>query len=433
MAAAVVAEAALEAWADCQPDGYILREDRLQHVLPYIAAKIPGRKAVDLEKLFTSPDKDQPAIFQQMLRAQDGNIHFLYFWKAFGWAAQTAGADQSVPQGSENLSSELDLLRDRILRRAEEAGGGSSCSSSSGSSFSPAVAPGSTEAPAPAAVATAADVPGAAGSGYAGSSSSGSCFSPVVSLDSIALIEEVDRAASMSAYPQFWRAAASSLKSQLEVDKLSLGEVTSILLSWLQDATVWEAEQQANSAPVQEVESKQKKEPDADARQSFLPVRVHVYDVSQEESIQKINRILAHKSSPLKLGGVFHAGVEVNGLEWSFGFSASETHPGVSCVEPKTHPQHHYRQTVNMGKTKATAEDIADIIHNLLEEYPGDDYDLLRRNCCHFADDMCRRLGVGGIPSWVIRLARIGAGVDSMLQYAPKGIKERIYGPEDSD
>lgn len=419
MAAAAVAEAALEAWQDCQPDGYVLREDRLVHVLPCIAAKIPGSLTdAEVGKLFSSPvdNKEGASIFQQMLRAQDGNIHFLHFWRAFGEAARLAGAED---QGGEKLSAELDLLRDRILRRAEEAGGDSvssstgyaGSSSSSGSSFSPAAAPE------------------AASSGYAATSSS----RLAMTLDSTAVIEEVDRAASMSAYPQFWRAAARSLKSQLEVDQLSLGDVTSVLLSWLRDAAVWEAEQQANDVPAQEDESKEKKESDAGAQQSPLLVRVHVYDVSQEESIQKINRILAHKSSPLKIGGVFHAGVEVNGLEWSFGFSASESHPGVSCVEPKTHPQHHYRQTVKMGKTKVSPEDIADIIAQMLEEYPGDDYDLLRRNCCHFADDFCRRLGVGGIPGWVIRLARIGAGVDSMLQYAPKGIKERIYGPEDSD
>ncbi|CAE8631745.1 unnamed protein product, partial [Polarella glacialis] len=143
--------------------------------------------------------------------------------------------------------------------------------------------------------------------------------------------------------------------------------------------------------------------------------------------------LLAHKKSPFKLGGVFHAGVEVNGLEWSFGATMSETHPGVSCDEPKQHQQHHYRQTVVLKPTHLKAEDIADIISSLLEEYPGDDYDLLRRNCCHFADDFSRRIGAGGIPSWVIRLARIGASVDSMLQAAPRPIKERLGYTDDYD
>ena len=90
-----------------------------------------------------------------------------------------------------------------------------------------------------------------------------------------------------------------------------------------------------------------------------LAVYVHVYDVSEEEGVQKINKWLASKNSPIKFGGIFHAGVEVNGLEWSFGMSQSDTLPGISCVEPKTHPAHHYRQTVRIRNTKFTAEEIA--------------------------------------------------------------------------
>merc|ERR1719321_1562426 len=92
------------------------------------------------------------------------------------------------------------------------------------------------------------------------------------------------------------------------------------------------------------------------------------------------------------------------------------TVPGISCVEPKTNPQHTFRQTVSMKYTKVAPEDVAELISLLIEEYPGDDYDLLRRNCCHFADDFSRRLGAGRIPSWIHRLARVGARVDGALQ-----------------
>lgn len=147
-----------------------------------------------------------------------------------------------------------------------------------------------------------------------------------------------------------------------------------------------------------------------------LPVRVHIYDVSLEKRIQKINRVFAHKKSPLKFGGVFHAGVEVNGLEWCFGFEDSDTRSGVCCMEPKTHPQHHYRQTVEMGHAHLKPEDIAYILAALVEEYPGDDYDLLRRNCCHFASDFTKRLGVGSIPGWINRAAKVGAGARSLVK-----------------
>merc|ERR1719401_1116489 len=128
-------------------------------------------------------------------------------------------------------------------------------------------------------------------------------------------------------------------------------------------------------------------------KEEGLPVLLHIYDVSQEEGIQRLNGWLAHKDSWVKFGGVFHAGVEVNGLEYSYGYSPCETRPGVSGALPKTHPQHHFRQTVVLRRTQLSAEDVADIISRLIDEYPGHDYNLLRRNCCHFADDFCKRLG----------------------------------------
>merc|ERR1719191_1919491 len=39
----------------------------------------------------------------------------------------------------------------------------------------------------------------------------------------------------------------------------------------------------------------------------------------------------------------------------------------------------------------------------------GKSYDLVRRNCCSFANEFCEKLGVGPIPGWVNRLAQVGA------------------------
>lgn len=189
--------------------------------------------------------------------------------------------------------------------------------------------------------------------------------------------------------------------------------MTTIMFTWLREAAMWEAEMPCNSSlnwweDVQTWMSPKAKE--------GLPVWLHIYDVSQSEGIQKLNWFLANKNAPVKLGGVFHAGVEVNGLEWSFGFCAKKT--GVTCTKPRTHREHRYRQTVELNSTTLHPDEIAHLISELIEEYPGDGYDLLRRNCCHFADDLCVRLGVGSIPGWVYRLARIGANVDIMFQKA---------------
>lgn len=151
-----------------------------------------------------------------------------------------------------------------------------------------------------------------------------------------------------------------------------------------------------------------------------FPVFVHIYDVTQEVGIRRLNKVLANKRLPVKFGGVFHAGVEVNGEEWSYGATETEEEPGVNQNKPKMHPDHHYRQTVVMPCTHLSAMQIEEMTKQLSQEYPGPAYDLLRRNCCHFADDFCQRLGVGRIPSWVYRLARIAARIENFLQAAQR-------------
>merc|ERR1740121_67762 len=39
------------------------------------------------------------------------------------------------------------------------------------------------------------------------------------------------------------------------------------------------------------------------------------------------------------------------------------------------------------------------------------DYDLLHRNCCHFCEELCLRLGFGPLPPWVTKLAAAGASL----------------------
>mmetsp|Transcript_44966 Transcript_44966/g.71463 ORF Transcript_44966/g.71463 Transcript_44966/m.71463 type:complete len:555 (+) Transcript_44966:42-1706(+) len=151
-----------------------------------------------------------------------------------------------------------------------------------------------------------------------------------------------------------------------------------------------------------------------------MPVLLHIYDVTQEPAIQRLNKVLAHKRMPLKFGGIFHAGVEVSGTEWSYGCTESEDEPGVLPNLPKMHPDHHYRQTVEMRRTNFSASEVGDLLEELSIRYTGPTYDLLRQNCCHFADDFCQRLGAGGIPAWVYRLARIASRIESLLQAAQR-------------
>lgn len=397
-------ELALEAWVDCKPQGYVLEERKVRAKLPNIVARVPRRNSAvqdgqpDPWQLFVPASKNADPVFLTLLKPQEGQIHFLYFWKGFGEVLHMAQACND-----EGLTAELQTLRDRVLRRMEEQAAEAGRTASSGSSSSKA----SFQEPPP---------------------------RQRVGLPVWALVEEVHRAGSMSAHPRFWQRCSETLGAQLEQNEVSLEDLTSILLAWLHDSQLWTRQEEDVQDQPQMTTSLSFGSlwdgsffgKSAAPKDPGLPVYLHIYDVSREEGIQKLNRILAHKDSWLKFGGVFHAGVEVNGLEWSYGYTPSETRYGVSCGQPKTHPQHHFRQTIKLNPTMFPADKISTLIAELVEEYPGPDYNLLRRNCCHFADDFCKRLGVGGIPGWVHRLARLGAGVDTILQSAPQGLKDLV-------
>lgn len=153
-------------------------------------------------------------------------------------------------------------------------------------------------------------------------------------------------------------------------------------------------------------------------------VRLHIYDVSRDPNIQRVNFVFANKDAPIKLGGLFHAGVEISKLEWAFGSGCLHESPtGVRCHQPKQNIQHSYRQTVYLGRSQCSREEVARILAEIAEEYSAESYDLLRKNCCHFADDLCRRLGVRSPPFWLLRLACVGAAVDEIL---PENVRDLL-------
>lgn len=128
--------------------------------------------------------------------------------------------------------------------------------------------------------------------------------------------------------------------------------------------------------------------------------------------------------------GAFHTGVEVYGQEWSYGFS-DQRHSGVFCCTPKSCNIHTYREAVEMGQTTLSPGEIKTLIEELARAWPGKEYDLLRRNCCHFTDELSRRLGVGPLPYWVTNLASAGASlIDNGLDFRISlGVLRSLHGP----
>ncbi|XP_010933984.1 uncharacterized protein [Elaeis guineensis] len=139
-------------------------------------------------------------------------------------------------------------------------------------------------------------------------------------------------------------------------------------------------------------------------------VILHVYDVTNSESektnntILQINRVFKDR---IGLGGIFHSAVQVYGEEeWSFGFCENGT--GVFSCPPSKNPMYTYRERILLGETNCSILKVSQILRELSREWPGDSYDLLSKNCNHFCDAFCERLGVPKLPGWVNRFASVG-------------------------
>jgi len=141
-----------------------------------------------------------------------------------------------------------------------------------------------------------------------------------------------------------------------------------------------------------------------------VEVRLHVYDVTNSGSdktnstILQINKIF---KDGIGLGGIFHSAVQVYGDdEWSFGFCEQGT--GVFSCPSQKNPMYTYRECIVLGKTNCSILKVNQILRELSREWPGNSYDLLAKNCNHFCDEFCDKLGVQKLPGWVNRFANAG-------------------------
>jgi len=138
-------------------------------------------------------------------------------------------------------------------------------------------------------------------------------------------------------------------------------------------------------------------------------VRVHIYDLGENVSVLNgVGRVFGT--------GAFHAGVEVYGREWSFcPRPCGPSGTGVFSCFPKRNPAYVYRETLDMGWTSLSRNEVSVLVDNLAQEWHCMRYDLFRQNCCHFANEMCKRLGFDDLPSWVTSLAGAGATLDEAV------------------
>merc|ERR1712137_813412 len=115
--------------------------------------------------------------------------------------------------------------------------------------------------------------------------------------------------------------------------------------------------------------------------------------------------------------GVYHVGIEVHGIEYTFGnYHAPSSHPvgeepgsnstcGVWVHQPrKAGPQCVFKEAVEMLPTQLSSEETEEICISFgRAEYIRSSYNRIHHNCVDFARSLCLKLDAGEIPSWCYR------------------------------
>jgi len=135
------------------------------------------------------------------------------------------------------------------------------------------------------------------------------------------------------------------------------------------------------------------------------PVRLNVYHLN--DSWRQSNQI---SNQLFGIGGAFHAGIEVHGFEWSYGDE------GVTCSEPRTHQVHVFHESIPLGDTDLSCDDVLFLIEELQVEWRGEDYHLLENNCCNFSDALSQELVGESVPDWVLRFPAIASQAAAHLE-----------------
>ena len=107
--------------------------------------------------------------------------------------------------------------------------------------------------------------------------------------------------------------------------------------------------------------------------------------------------------------GLYHSGVQVGGLEWTFAGGA-----GIFSDDPKGAPAK-YRESFDMGEFAGSSRDMDIILDDLRQKFVANSYNLLTQNCNSFAEDFCQRLLGKSIPGFVNRMAYMGSLVQCIL------------------
>lgn len=112
------------------------------------------------------------------------------------------------------------------------------------------------------------------------------------------------------------------------------------------------------------------------------PVELNVYDLlhpDNPDTVPTINWYL------YGLGmGLYHSGVSVFGTEYCYG-GHPDNHTGVFEVRPRKAPDARFRQTLLIGRTSLTMEQVGEVVGAMSLLWTGNSYNLLTRYVPNFS------------------------------------------------
>ena len=188
-------------------------------------------------------------------------------------------------------------------------------------------------------------------------------------------------------------------------------------------------------------------------------MRLHVYDFSVTRRVAALNAVSrAVTSCGGALGdgvGAFHGGIEVHGVEWSYGSTESGEATGIFGCSPRRNSSHSYRSTVELGRCVLSKGSVDRVLTAMARVdcddddddddddadregsraagqkdaglgWHGTEYDMLARNCCHFCAAFVALLGPGvaPCPPWLNGLAT--AAHATLCCAAPAPVEEPL-------
>jgi hypothetical protein len=150
-------------------------------------------------------------------------------------------------------------------------------------------------------------------------------------------------------------------------------------------------------------------------------VYLNIYDVGGTSVMRNINDVLRGFGT-----GVYHTGIQVYNTEWSFAALVGEQGDlaegtGVVSNAPRKDENHRFRESVFLGYTTKSEEQVITLLNDMKRKWRSENYDLLRNNCQSFCARLCQELCGDNMPepttSWVTSMAKVGNIIDTPMVF----------------